>query len=362
MARPTTTDKLLAGAVHGRGATLNPAGRFEKARTELFDDGWQTLGTPLPPLPTRVTDERARSILSYNDSPDLDFDRTINPYRGCEHGCIYCYARPSHGYLGYSAGLDFETQLLAKPDAAALLDAELRKRNYQPALVLVGANTDCYQPVERERGITRQVLQVLVNFRHPFAVITKSALILRDLDLLREAARLGLVRVNITVTTLDLELARTLEPRAATPGRRLQTIAELAGAGVPVGVMVAPVIPGLNDHELEAILQASAKAGAKQARWQFVRLPYEIKDLFGAWLQTHVPGRADRVWALLRDVRQGKANETEFGTRMTGVGIHAQLLQQRFDLAVRRLGLDTPLPPPDASQFRLPPRPGELPF
>ncbi len=357
-----TTDKLRVGALHGRGATLNPTGRFEAARTELFDDGWQTLGAPLPPLPTRVSNESSRSILSYNDSPDLDFDRTINPYRGCEHGCIYCYARPSHGYLGYSAGLDFETQLLAKPDAARLLDAELRKRNYRPALVLIGANTDCYQPIERERGITRQVLEVLVNFRHPFAVITKSALILRDVDLLAEAARLGIVRVNLSVTTLDAELARTMEPRAATPQRRLQVVAELAKAGVPVGVMAAPVIPGLNDHELEAILQASAQAGAKRARWQFVRLPYEIKDLFGDWLRSHVPGRADRVLAQLRDVREGKANESEFGKRMTGVGVHAQLLQQRFELAVRRFGLDRPLPPPYASQFRLPPRPGELPF
>ena len=349
---------LQATAAHGRGTLRNPAGRFEPRQTLAFDDGWGEEPVPAAPQ-TVVTDEHGRSALTYNESPDLDFDRTLNPYRGCEHGCIYCYARPSHGYLGLSAGLDFETRLYAKPDAPQLLQAELRKPGYKPALVLIGANTDAWQPVERERRITRQLLEVLLAFKHPFGFISKSALVTRDLDLLAEAGRLGLCRGYVTVTTLDATLQRKLEPRTAAPGRRLEVIAALAEAGVPVGVMAAPLIPGLNDHELEGILEAAKAAGAQRAGYIVLRLPLEIKDLFDTWLTDHYPDRKGRVLQLLRQMRGGALNTAEFGLRMRGTGTYADLLQRRFEVANRRLGLDAPWPSPVTALFAPPPRPGE---
>ena len=346
---------LLPTATRGRGTTRNPVGRFEPRSTVAVDDGWGQ-EPDWSAAQTVVTDEHGKSALSYNQSPDLDFDRTLNPYRGCEHGCIYCYARPSHGFLGLSAGLDFETRIFAKPDAPALLEAELRRPAYKPALVLIGANTDAWQPAERQRGITRQLLEKLLEFRHPFGFITKSALILRDLDLLSEAARLGLCRGYVTVTTLQPELARKLEPRTAAPHRRLEVIAELAAAAIPVGVMAAPMIPALNDHELEGILTAAHAAGAQRAGYILLRLPFEIKDLFENWLHDHAPDRAQRVLSLLRQSRQGQLNNVDFGLRMRGTGPVADLLRQRFTLMVRRLGLDTGWPAPTTEQFAVPGR------
>ncbi len=349
---------LGATAAHGRGTLRNPAGRFEPRQTQAFDDGWGEAEAPALP-PTAIADEHGKSALTYNQSPDLDFDRTLNPYRGCEHGCVYCYARPSHGFLGLSAGLDFESRLFAKPDAPRLLEAELRKPGYKPALVLVGANTDAWQPIERERRITRQLLEVLIAFKHPFGFISKSALLVRDLDLLAEASRVGICRGYVSVTTLDATLQRRLEPRTAAPGRRLEVIAALAGAGVPVGVMAAPMIPGLNDHELEAILHAAKAAGAQRAGYILLRLPYEIKDLFDTWLQDHYPDRKARVLELLRQTRGGGLNQAEFGLRMRGQGTYATLLQRRFEVAVRKLGLDAAWPPPPTHLFQPPPRPGD---
>ncbi|MSP91219.1 MAG: PA0069 family radical SAM protein [Myxococcales bacterium] len=359
--RRTDSAGLVPGTVRGRGATRNPASRFDAIRTEAFDDGWGALDAPVAPIVTHVTDEHGASILTYNDSPDLGFDRSINPYRGCEHGCIYCYARPSHGYLGLSTGLDFETRLYAKVDAVRLLDGELRKKSYRPALVLIGANTDAYQPIERERQLTRQILQLLVAARHPFGIITKSTLVQRDLDVLSEGARLRLCHAYVSVTTLDRQIARRMEPRAPTPERRLETIRALASVGVPTGVMVAPLVPGLTDHELEAILQAAAAAGAKHAGYVLLRLPHEIKELFLAWLAEHFPGRVDHVQKLLRAMRAGLDNDSHFGTRMIGTGTYAELLRQRFDGATRRLGLDERLSSVDVSQFRMPaPARGQL--
>lgn len=347
-------------AVKGRGAPANPAGRFETFQQEAFDDGWgQGPDETEVRLRTHVTEERGRSILSYNDSPDVRADRTINPYRGCEHGCIYCFARPTHGYLGLSSGLDFETRLTAKVDAPRLLDAELRKPSYRPASVLIGANTDCYQPIERKYQLTRQILQILVDFRHPFVVLTKNNLVLRDLDLLTQAARLGIAQVCVSVTTLDREVARKMEPRAATPEKRLEAIRTLALAGVPVGVLAAPMIPGLTDHELEGILAAAAEAGANGASYVLLRLPHEIKDLFQGWLQQHHPGKAQRVLQQVRDMRGGQLYQSDFGTRMHGTGLMADLLAKRFQLAAHRLGLDGPRAELDASQFRAPGRAGD---
>lgn len=356
--RTADTADLLPTAAKGRGTLRNPAGRFEPRRTEAFDDGW--LCDPADrPAPTVVRDETAKSALAYNDSPDLDFDRTLNPYRGCEHGCVYCYARPSHGFLGLSAGLDFETQIFAKPDAPEVLDAELRKPAYQPRLVLVGANTDAWQPAERQRGITRRLLEKLLEFRHPFGFITKSALIVRDRDLLAEGSRLGICRGYVSVTSLDAELQRKLEPRTASPQRRLEAIAALAHAGVQVGVMAAPMIPGLNDHELEAILRQAKAAGAQRAGYIVLRLPFEIKDLFESWLRDHAPDRADRVLKLVRDLRGGQLNSADFGTRMRGQGPLAELLEQRFRVATRALGLDENWPELRADLFAAPPKRGD---
>lgn len=327
----------------GRGATTNPPVRFDAARTEAFDDGWGTLAadfTNLPPLPTRLIEDASRSAISWNRSPDLGFDRSVNPYRGCEHGCIYCFARPSHAYLGLSPGLDFETQLVFKPNVAALLERELSRRDYEVRQIALGSNTDPYQPVERTLALTRAVLEVLERFGHPCSIVTKSAGVLRDLDILGRMAKRNLVRVWLSVTTLDAGLARRMEPRAAAPARRLQAIEALSQAGIPAGVLAAPMIPGLNDAELERILAASANAGARHAGYVLLRLPLELREMFTAWLREHFPDRARHVLALIRETREGSLNDATFGRRFTGSGPYADMLAARFARAARQHGFD----------------------
>ena len=350
----------LAIARKGRGAASNPPVRYESTARVAEDDGWGSLEDllDLPPLPTVLHRDAARSALARNDSPDVGFDRSLNPYRGCEHGCIYCYARPTHAYLGHSPGLDFETQLYVKPDLPALLEKELRAKGYQPRPVALGANTDPYQPVERTLGITRAVLEVLERFGHPVTIVTKSALVLRDLDILQRMAARNLVHVCLSVTTLDAALARIMEPRAAAPMRRIETIRALAAAGVPVGVLAAPMIPGVNDMELERILEACARAGATRGGYVLLRLPLEIKHLFEEWLNLHLPDRARRVLALVRETRGGRLYDSRFGTRQTGTGPYAELLAQRFRLAAARFGMNGAAglrgQGLDCSQFRVP--------
>jgi DNA repair photolyase len=345
----------------GRGALSLPPGRFESARREADDDGWGALDEPLPPLHTVVQSERARSIISRNDSPDIPFDQSINPYRGCEHGCVYCYARPSHSYVNLSPGLDFETRLFAKDNAAELLERELRRPGYRCSPINLGANTDPYQPIERERRVTRQILEVLQRYRHPLTLVTKgAALIGRDVDILGEMAASRLAMVAISLTTLDDEIKRTLEPRAASPGARLRAIRQLSAAGVPVTVLVAPVIPFVTDAEMERILEAARTAGATMAGYVMLRLPYEIKDLFREWLDAHAPLKAAHVMSLIQQMRGGKDYDARFGVRQRGEGEYATLIAQRFQLACRRLGLN-----PrgrwqlDTEAFRIPPAPGD---
>jgi DNA repair photolyase len=327
----------------GRGAVSNLAHRFESVqRAPDVDDVPED--EDLPPLATTVTREIARSIITRNESPDIGFDRSINPYRGCEHGCIYCYARPTHSYLNLSPGLDFETKLVAKSNAAELLQKELAAPGYRPQLVMVGVNTDAYQPIERELRITRGILEVLTAARHPFGLVTKSALVERDLDLISEMAALQLASVSISITTLDPKLARILEPRAASPQRRLRTVRTLAAAGVPVRVNLAPVIPFINEPELEAIIDAAADAGAKNAHYTVVRLPWEVSPLFEEWLKAHFPDRAERVMNRIREMRGGKNYDAEFGRRMTGEGTWAQLIAQRFRRASERHGFSDAWP------------------
>lgn len=322
----------------GRAAGLNPAGRFEQRSICSFDDGWDK-DEALPALKTTVQAEKALSIITSNKSPDIHFDRSINPYRGCEHGCIYCFARPSHSYMGLSAGLDFETQLFAKPDAAKLLERELAKPGYKPRVIAIGTNTDPYQPVEKHWAIMRAVLAVLYAARHPVSIVTKSALILRDLDILTQMAEHNLVQVVISVTTLDGRLARKMEPRAASPQRRLYTIKQLAQARVPVAVMVAPVIPGLNDHEIERILAVASDMGAISAGYVMLRLPYEVAPLFKDWLLREYPDRYRRVMTLVRSMREGKDYDADWRTRMRGSGPFAEMVARRFRIARSRLGL-----------------------
>jgi DNA repair photolyase len=327
----------------GRGAASNPAVRYSPTRAEAWDDGWGTLAAEfgeLPPLPTELIRERSKSALSWNDSPDIGFDRSINPYRGCEHGCVYCYARPAHAYVGMSPGLDFETRLLFKPDLPELLAKELSRPGYEVKPVALGANTDPYQPVERTLGITRRVLEVLERFGHPVTIVTKGAGVLRDLDILKRLAERNLVHVCLSITTLDMKLARAMEPRAASPLKRLAAVTELARAGIPAGVLAAPMIPGLNDMEMERILEASSRAGASRAGYVILRLPLELKQIFEEWLQRHHPERAQRVLALVRETRAGALYDTRFGVRQTGSGPYAELLAQRFKVALRRFGLD----------------------
>jgi len=345
--------------VRGRGARSNASGRFESQVREAFDDGWTADDEAPAQIETTVSAEKAKVIISRNDSPDVGFSASINPYRGCEHGCVYCYARPAHAYMGLSPGLDFETKLFFKPEAARLLEAELRKPRYQPELIHIGGNTDPYQPQERTLRITRGILEVLVRFRHPFSVITKSALVVRDVDLLAQAAAEGLTRVALSVTSLDRKLARSMEPRAATPEKRIEAIAKLTAAGVPVSVMFAPSIPGLNDHEMEAVLERAAAAGASGAGYVALRLPREIKDLFREWLESDHPDRARRVMSLVRQMRGGKDYDAEWGSRMRGQGPVADLMRVRFEAAKKRYGLDQPWLPIDPGKFRVPPKAGD---
>ena len=341
--RPPTSDPSRLdqpARIKGRGAASNPEGRFESIAMTREDDGWQREDDEAPRPPTQVTEERARSIISRNDSPDIRFDQSINPYRGCEHGCVYCYARPSHGYLNLSAGIDFETKLFAKTNAADLLRVELGKRGHVCSPINLGANTDPYQPIERRYAITRSILEVLAECAHPCTIVTKNALIERDLDLLLPMARANLVHAFISVTSLDNRLASTLEPRASAPHRRLEAIANLNAAGVPCGVLVAPIIPMLTDRWIEQILERAAAGGAKRAGYTVLRLPHELKDLFREWLDLHAPQRAEHVMSLIRQMRGGKDNESRFGARMRGEGPFADLIRQRFRRACRRLGLN----------------------
>jgi DNA repair photolyase len=338
----------------GRGARSNATGRFEALASEAFDDGWDEDDTVPPALATTLTRERARTIISRNDSPDVGFDRSINPYRGCEHGCIYCYARPAHAYMGLSPGLDFESKLFFKPEAAQLLTRELGRPAYTPGVIHIGGNTDPYQPVEKRLRITRGILEVMERHAHPFSIITKSALIARDRDILGPMGAARLAKAAISVTTLDRKLARVMEPRAATPERRLWAMESLSAAGATVSVMFAPVIPGLNDHELEAVLERAAEAGAVGAGYVVLRLPREIKDLFREWLEESVPDRARRVMSLVRQMRAGRDYDPNWGARMKGEGPIAELLGKRFAVAKRRFGLDRPSAPYDLTRFRKP--------
>jgi DNA repair photolyase len=337
----------------GRGALGNPEGRFVRQRVEAVEDGWYA-EERADSIATEQQPEHARTILARNESPDLPFDQSINPYRGCEHGCIYCYARPTHAYLNLSAGLDFETRLFYKVNAAALLEQELSRRGYRPRVINLGSSTDPYQPIEREHRITRSLLEVLLRFRHPVTIVTKSHLVLRDLDLLQELSRRNLCQVSVSVTTLDEELKRRLEPRAPSPAARLKAIAGLAAAKVPVGVMAAPMIPALNDHELESIFEAAAAAGARSAHFILLRLPYDVKELFESWLREHAPLRAAHVLSRIRAMRGGALNDARFGSRFQGEGVEAKLLQARCERARRRYGLEERGFTLDTAAFRVP--------
>ena len=343
----------IAGNVRGRGAKSNHTGRYEAFTRHGFDDGWNELDDEEPPqLKTELQVEKARKIITHNDSPDIGFNSSINPYRGCEHGCIYCFARPSHAYMGLSPGIDFETKLFFKPDAARLLERELAHPGYRCERIQLGANTDPYQPIERKLMITREILKVLSRFRHPVTITTKSALVARDADILGPMGQANLAMVSISITTLDRKLARSMEPRASTPERRLKALRELTDAGVPTMVGFAPVIPGLNDHELEAVLERAAEAGAKHAHYVALRLPWEIKDLFREWLQAEQPDRAKRVMSLVQQMRGGRDYDPTFGKRGRGEGPVAAVISRRFKLATARLGMNDPYPGLDVTQFR----------
>ncbi|RTL55379.1 MAG: PA0069 family radical SAM protein [Bradyrhizobiaceae bacterium] len=323
----------------GRGAQSNASGRFEAEARVAFDDGWQSLDE-LPPFKTQVAIDTARKVITRNDSPDIGFDRSINPYRGCEHGCIYCFARPTHAYLGLSPGLDFESHLYIKPDAPQLLEKELSAPGYEPRLIAIGTNTDPYQPIEREHKIMRGILEVLEKTGHPVGIVTKSALVVRDIDILSRMAKRNLAKVALSITTLDPKLARTMEPRASTPSKRLEAIRLLSEAGIPATVMSAPMIPALNDMEMERILDAAAHAGAKEAGYTLLRLPLEVRDLFREWLMANYPDRYRHVFTLIRDMRGGKDYDSQWGTRMKGTGPMAWMIGRRFEIACERLGLN----------------------
>ncbi|MGZ9114406.1 MAG: PA0069 family radical SAM protein [Brevundimonas sp.] len=344
----------MAEAAKGRGARSNATGRFEPETMQAFDDGWTTDDAEAAPLRTTLTPEHARTIIAKNTSPDIGFDRSINPYKGCEHGCIYCYARPSHAFMGLSPGLDFESRIFFKPESARLLEQELSKPRYVCKRIHIGGNTDPYQPVERDLKSTRSILEVLQRFRHPFSIITKSVLITRDADILGAMAAEGLASACVSITTLDRGLARAMEPRASTPAKRLEAVSRLSEAGVPVTVGFAPVIPGLNDHELEGVLEAAAQAGAVSAMYVTLRLPLEIKDLFREWLADARPERAARVMSLIRQTRGGRDYDPDWSQRMKGTGPVAELIGARFRAAVKRYGLDAPRPPLDETKFRVP--------
>ncbi len=350
--------KPVPSRERGRGAKINPSGRFESLQEELVDDGWETLAE-LPRLKTEIFTETPKTIITRNQSPDISFDRSINPYRGCEHGCVYCYARPAHAYMGLSPGLDFETKLFIKPAAAALLREELTAPSYVPKTLALGTNTDPYQPIERTYRITRSVIEVLAEFKHPFGIVTKSYSVTRDIDLLKPLAALGLVKVAISITTLDRKLARAMEPRASSPEKRLAAIEELSKAGIPIVVMMGPIIPGLNDHEIEAILKAAYAAGAREAGYTMLRLPHEVKDIFKDWLEKEYPDRAAKVMSLVKSVRGGDENDPNFGTRMTGSGPYAWTIGRRFQLAAQRLGLNATRVKLTLELFKRPPVSGE---
>lgn len=328
---------IVAERRRGRGAVTNVSGRFESLQRQTEDDGWGS-ADELPPFKTEITMEKPRTIITRNQSPDISFDRSINPFRGCEHGCVYCFARPTHAYMGLSPGLDFESKLFVKEGVAELLERELSAPNYSPRTIAIGTNTDPYQPIERERRIMRDVLEVLARFNHPVGIVTKSALVARDIDLLAPMAERGLVKVALSITTLDRRLAREMEPRAATPPKRLDAMRQLADAGIPVTVMVAPIIPALTDSEIERILEAAYTAGAREAGYVLLRLPLEIRDLFREWLLEHHPGRLRHVLSLVQSTRGGKDYDATFGKRMVGEGVYAGLIQKRFKLATTRLG------------------------
>jgi DNA repair photolyase len=333
-------EALPAAPRKGRGAISNAAGRFEPATHVAIDDGWGGADAEAPPLDTQYLRDTSKTVIARNTSPDIGFDRSINPYRGCEHGCIYCFARPTHAYLGLSPGLDFESRIFVKEDAPALLRAELSKPSYKPKPIALGVNTDAYQPIEKKLGLTRRILEVLYEFRHPVTLITKSALIQRDLDILSAMARDHLCGAAVSVTTLDRNLARKMEPRAATPERRLETIAALSAAGIPTAVMAAPMIPALNDAELESIVEAAVAHGATSAGYVLLRLPLELAGLFEEWLEANFPGKAKHVMSLIKQSRDGNAYQSEFGTRMRGTGPYAEMLRIRHEAACHRLGLD----------------------
>ncbi len=355
-----TVDQRL---LRGRGAKSNVAGRYEPHTRVLvddgWDDGWRDDDLPPPALRTEVIRDATRTIIARNKSPDISFEQSINPYRGCEHGCIYCFARPTHAYLGMSPGADFESRLFAKPNAAELLAKELSAPGYIPKVIAMGTNTDPYQPIEKKMRITRSILEVLRDFRHPVGIVTKSPLILRDIDILGPMAQDGLAKVALSVTTLDRRLARLMEPRAGTPQRRLQAIKGLSEAGIPAGVMFAPVIPALNDGEMEAVLAAASEMGASTAGYVLLRLPLEIKDLFREWLDASVPDRAKHVMSLIRQMRGGKDYDSQWHTRMKGTGPYAEMIARRFHMAVKRLGLNKETKPLLLGKFKPPPRAGD---
>ena len=342
----------------GRGAQTNASGRYETEARAAFDDGWQSLDE-LPPFKTSVGIDTARKVISRNDSPDIGFDRSINPYRGCEHGCVYCFARPTHAYLGLSPGLDFESKLFMKPDAPALLEKELTASGYEPRTMAIGTNTDPYQPIEREHKIMRGILEVLERTGHPVGIVTKSALVTRDIDILARMAERNLAKVAISVTSLDPKLARTMEPRASTPPKRLEALRQLSAAGIPTVVMTAPLIPALNDSEMERILDAAAHAGVKEANYTLLRLPLEVRDLFREWLIANYPDRYRHVFTLIRDMRGGKDYDSQWGTRMKGTGPMAWMIGRRFEIACERLGLNRKRVKLSTSHFVQPPKGGE---
>jgi DNA repair photolyase len=356
--KPTGPAAVPKERRRGRGTTSNPAGRFEPEAREAFHDGWE-LEETLAPLETTVATENAKTLIARNESPDISFDRSINPYRGCEHGCVYCFARPTHSFLGMSAGLDFETKLTAKVNAAEALQRELSKPGYEPKTIALGTATDPYQPIERQWTLTRQILEVLDRANHPVGIVTKSALVTRDIDILARMAERNLVKVAMSVTTLDHRRSRTMEPRAATPKRRLDAMQQLSAAGVPVMVMVAPVIPALNDHEIEAILEAAHEAGAREAGWVLLRLPYEVRDLVQDWLIEHEPGRYRHVMNLVRAMREGKDYDSSWGKRMSGEGPYAWMIGRRVQAAMKRLGYASGRLRLDTSKFQRPSRSGE---
>jgi DNA repair photolyase len=340
LAAPIDSDVAVASERRrGRGAQSNASGRYEPLARIAFDDGWQPC-EELPPFKTTVTVDSTRKIITRNNSPDISFDRSINPYRGCEHGCIYCFARPTHAYLGLSPGLDFESKLFVKPEAPKLLERELRAPGYVPRTIAIGTNTDPYQPIEREHRLMRRILEVLDRYGHPVGIVTKSALVVRDIDIFARMARRNLVKVGVSVTTLDAKLARVMEPRAPTPGRRLDALRQLSAAGIPTLVMVAPVIPALNDAEIERILDAAAALGVKEAGYVLLRVPLEVRDLFREWLMANFPDRYQHVFRLIRETRAGKDYDSSWGKRMTGGGPLAWMIGRRFELACEKLGLN----------------------